>query len=126
RRVVSRSPQDLDMTRMATKLGCLFAAALLALPAQAQDVKELFREGVDLLHRGRKEEALVAFQKVLAADPSQEEAYELWKETDYDIWLDLMVEQGEFPLVAQRIQELSRLARAERRNDTEAISALVD
>jgi HEAT repeat protein len=111
---------------MATKLGCLFAAALLALPASAQDVKELFREGVDLLQRGRKEEALAVFQKVLAADPSQEEAYELWKETDYDIWLDLMVEQGEFPLVAQRIQELSRLARNERRNDTEAIQALVD
>src|SRR5688572_9278306 len=115
------------MIRMATRLGLVFAFALASVPALAQDdVQTLFQQGVDLLRRGRKEEALVAFQKVLAADPSQEEAYQLWKETDYDIWLDMMVESGEFQLVAKRIQELARIARNERKNDPEAIRGLVE
>ncbi len=115
------------MIRMAPRLGLAFVLALVSVPALAQDdVQTLFQEGVDLLRRGRKEEALAVFQRVLAADPSQEDAYQLWKETDYDIWLDMMVESGEFQLVAKRLQDLARITRNERKNDPEAIRGLVE
>ena len=103
----------------------LAVAALFPSIAQAQEVSQLFQQGVDLLQRGQKTEALAVFQQILAADPSQEEAYELWKDTDYDIWLDLMIAGEQFDLVAQRLQTLSRLSMGERSRDEAAISEKV-
>ena len=85
-----------------------------------------FNEGVQLLHQGRKAEALVAFQRILAADPANEAAYQLWKEVDHQIWLELLVEGGDFKLVANRIMDRATLERSKARNEEGAIRALVD
>ncbi|MDP6955566.1 MAG: HEAT repeat domain-containing protein, partial [Planctomycetota bacterium] len=87
------------------------------------DVQDTFGQGVDLLRRGRNGEALRAFQRVLAMDPGHAEAYELWKSTDNEIWVQLMVEGGEFELVAKAIMGLADMGRSERRNDRDAIKA---
>ena len=91
----------------------------------AQDLTSDFQEGVQLLNQGRKEEALVVFQRILASDPSNEAAYELWKEVEHQVWIDLLTEGGEFELVAGRIIERAELKMVERKNDEDAIRELV-
>jgi HEAT repeat protein len=100
----------------------LAAFLLLALPAAAQ-VDDLFRQGVDHLSRGQNEEALAAFQKVLAEDPSNQVAFELWQSTSSDVWLKLLTLGGDYEQVAKRFLEIATLGRKERRNDEEAIRA---
>ncbi|TAJ07627.1 MAG: response regulator, partial [Planctomycetota bacterium] len=101
-------------------------AAALAFPAFSQDgVQEQFNRGVALLKQGKDAEALAAFQAVLAADPSHEAAYELWKATDHQIWLELLAKQGQFELAARRLMTLAEAGRAQRRDDAAAIGALL-
>ena len=99
----------------------LLAAALASnLSAQAGDA---FREGVELLNSGQRVEALAAFKRVLAENPTHEEAYELWASTDQAIWLDMLSMGGEFEKVAKELSTLSSLGRKERSSDEEAIRA---
>ncbi len=113
-------------------LGLLLALSALlvpistAAPSMAQGLTGDFNEGIQLLNQGRKEEALVVFQRILAADPSNEAAYALWKDTEHDVWLDLLVQGGEFKLVANRIMDRAQVARTDRRDDEEAIRGLVE
>lgn len=109
-------------------LGLALALAALAAPLAAyvqDDVQADFQEGVDLYRRGRKQEALAKFQAVLAADPTNEEAYELWKASDQRLFNDLLVEGGEYTKITKRLLERATLGRVERRNDREAINDLV-
>lgn len=127
------------MTILRRNVGLLLALSatlspqVLAAPAVAnpgplwvaQDLSAEFQEGVQLLNQGRKEEALVVFQRILASDPSNEAAYELWKEVEHQVWIDLLTEGGDFELVAGRIIERAELQMMERKNDAEAIRELV-
>lgn len=113
------------MTRSSRKLGLALALAALAAPVAA-DVQDDFREGVDLYERGHKAEALAKFQAVLAADPSNEEAYELWKAADHHLFTDLLVEGGEYEKLTKRFLQRATLGRQERQNDADAINALVN
>lgn len=109
-------------------LGLAAGLALVAAPAFAlpnDDASDTFDMGVEMLRRGRTEEALAAFQKVLAMDLSNEEAYELWKRTDAEIWLDMMSEQGEMELVAKRLMSLAKARTVEHRDDAQAIRGLI-
>ena len=102
------------------------AAPVAAPTAAVQGLAGDFNEGIQLLNQGRKEEALVVFQRILASDPSNEAAYALWKDTEHDIWLDLLVEGGEFKLVANRIMDRAQVERTSQRDDEETIRGLVD
>ena len=103
----------------------LFAACLAAGPATAQ-VSSTFREGIEALRQGDDAAALDAFQRVLALDPSREDAYDLWQTTEHEMWLKMMVKGGDFELIAKRLGALARLGREERRNDADAIRGLID
>jgi len=114
------------MTGMHRKLGLLLAAALLTAPvALAQDVKSTFDQGVELLARGRNEEALRAFQQVLAMEPTHEQAWELWTSTDHKVWLEILQAQGDLELVGKRMMGLVESARRARRNDDASIKKLL-
>jgi tetratricopeptide (TPR) repeat protein len=114
------------MTGMHRKLGLLLAAALLTAPvALAQDVKSTFDQGVELLARGRNEEALRAFQQVLAMEPTHEQALELWTSTDHKVWLEILKAQGDLELVGKRMMGLVEAARRARRNDDASIQKLL-
>ncbi|MBI5432564.1 MAG: HEAT repeat domain-containing protein [Planctomycetes bacterium] len=115
------------MTGSLRKLGLafVFSSGVLSMSAFAQDVQELFNEGVQALKKGEDDAALTAFQKVLAAQPSHEQAYELWKTTEHQIWLDILVKKGDFELVGKRLMALAEMGRAERKNDGDAIKALL-
>ena len=105
----------------------LAALALMTAPAHAAafDVKDDFAMAVEMLQRGKKDEALKALQKVIAQSPDQATAYELWRGTDYAVWRDMLVLGGDFELSAKRLIELARQGRAERKKDDAAISELV-
>ena len=111
-------------------LGLVLATACLAAPGltlpQSSEVSAAFREGVEALRQGDDTTALDAFQRVLALDPSREDAYDLWQSTEHEMWLKIMVKGGDFELVAKRLSSLARLGREERRNDPDAIRGLID
>jgi len=110
---------------------CIVAAlaALVAAPwissARADEVQDTFNQGVDLLQRGRRDEALAVFKKLLAASPTREQAYALWQNTPSNVWTDLLVEGGDFQLVAKRLMRLSMTERGAHKSDKDAILALV-
>lgn len=128
------------MTRLRWTLGFALALSAVATPAAATpvaatsvagatvafDIRDDFDEGVQLFRQGRLDEARAAFQRVLAADPSNEDAYELWKETDQQVILEMLLADGEFKQIAEAISARATLARAERRNDASAIGELVN
>jgi len=107
--------------------GLAFSGTVHAAPAPvlSGDAADDFQEGVSLLRQGKKDAALQAFQRALASDPSNDAAYELWKSTDEQLFLDMLVEGGEFELVAKRFLDRARIGRSERRNDADAIATLV-
>lgn len=114
------------MTGSYRKLGLALAALCLTAPAAlAQDIEGTFKQAVDLLQRDRKDEALRMFQKVLSMEPSAEQAYALWTSTDHDTWLEILRTKGDIELVGRRMMALVDAARRERRNDADAIKALV-
>jgi HEAT repeat protein len=93
--------------------------------AGKDEVQEIFQRGVAMLRQGKDAEALNAFQACLAAEPSHEAAYELWKSTDQEVWLDLLARQGQFELTARRLMTLAEAGHAERRDDGAAIVELL-
>lgn len=105
---------------LALTSGPLSSVALAA--PQDADVQAAFNRGVDALQRGDDEAALEAFQEVLALDPSNVDAYELWRTTDNEIWLDMMTRQGQLELVAKRLLELAEVRRGELSRDTGEIN----
>jgi len=109
---------------LALTLTALCSTVALAAPAP-QDAQALFEDGVALLKRGRDDEALVRFKQVLASEPSHQEAYELFKSTDHEIWLQMLVAEGDMQLVALRLTGLAEIGRVERSNDPDAIRALL-
>ncbi len=94
--------------------------------SKADDVEDLFKQGVALLAAHKDAEALKAFQMVLAKDPTHEQAYQLWKTTDHQVWLDILTKQGDFELVAKRLMGLAEMGRAERKNDADAIKKVLE
>jgi HEAT repeat protein len=117
------------MTGLRRNLGLFVACAALCTSATATpayDIDQDFQRGVELLRLGKDAEALQKFSAVLAADPTHEDAYELWKTTDHQIWLDLLVKGGQYELVAKRLMGLAELSLEERQDDKDAIRELLD
>ena len=108
-----------------TLLG-IVAASIAAGALAAQDPETLFAEGVKALRLGQKEDALAKLREVLAADPSHEQAFEIWRKTDQDIWRWLTLEQGDIQKIAQELQSRARLRRKEMSRDEGQIDALVN
>ncbi len=104
----------------------LFGTAAVLLIAALAAAQDSFAEGVKLYRLGKLDEALKKFEEVLAADPSNEQAFELWKNTDLAVWRALMLEQNEIGKVARHLLDLATLGRKERSRDEARIQELVD
>lgn len=116
------------MTGSRVRLGLVLALTALAPAAWTAPVDEVadeYQAGIEALKQGDEEAALRHFTRVLALEPSHEAAYELWKSTETDLLLDMLVKGGQYELVASRLMELASLGRAEREDDPEAIRSLV-
>ncbi|HEX6882684.1 MAG TPA: HEAT repeat domain-containing protein [Planctomycetota bacterium] len=99
-------------------------AAALSIPLSAAQSDD-FQAAVEALQRGANQEALELLQKVVGADLSNEDAFELWVRTENRVWLQLLTQGGELELVARELVEKARLGRKQRQNNPEAIRALV-
>lgn len=106
-------------------LGLLLTAPLLLAAAPPDDVEDAFSEGVELLQRGRDDEAVAAFRRLLSLDPSEEAAFELWNATDSDVFLQMLTKGGELEKVGKRFLQLVKAGRAAKRDDADAIRELV-
>lgn len=84
-----------------------------------------FQDGVKLLRLGQKQEALEKFREALKADPSNEDAMQLYRSVDQDVWMMLLAEKGEIQQIAASILERAKLERKQQSRDQGAIDALV-
>src|SRR5690606_28095539 len=91
----------------------------------AQDVKTTFQQAVRLIRMNQEEAGLEKLREVLAAAPAHEDAFELWKAADVDVWQMLLNEGGEFEQIAKELMQRATLGRKELQRDDEAIQALV-
>lgn len=108
-------------------LFALSAAALFGVSSvHAQDAQDTFKEGVRLLRLGKEDAALKKFQAALSADPSNEDAYNLWKDLDYSVWAQMMAKKGEFAKIARHFLSLATVERKARSADPERIKPLVE
>ena len=109
---------------------CLVTAVIVfggsELAWAAGSANDALASGVALLKQGRTQEANAKFREVLAADPSSQDAYALVKETDYQVFLEMLKSGGDAEQVAKRILSLSSQVEIERSKDPAAIKALVD
>ena len=112
------------MTALRRNLGLFVAISTLTFSAHA-DLQSDFDSGVRALRRGNTEEALKIFQGILADDPSNEAAYQLFKQADDQAWIEVLMAGGQFELIGKRLMGLADVGRVERRNDGDAIKALV-
>ncbi len=106
-----------------------FALGVMAAsPAKAQsgDVDAKFKAGADLYFRGKVEEALKAFQEILAENPSNEDALRLYGAAGKEVFALMLIKGGEFESTAKRFLELATTARSEKSDDADAINALVE
>ena len=119
---VSRAPRNV-LRLVATTL-VVFGGAAFAWADGAAD--EALKAGVKLLKEGKVKDANEKFRGVLAANPSSEDAYALVKETDYQVFLEMLKAGGDAEQVARRLLSLSTIVEVEKSKDPAAIKALVE
>ncbi len=93
--------------------------------AVAGEMEDLLKDGVELLKRGKTEDANAKFRAVLAADPSSDDAYNLVKSTDFRVFLEMLKAGGNSEQVAARLLDLSHQSETAKSQDEAAIKALV-
>lgn len=116
------------MTGLRRTMGFVIALAALQAPLWAvapDEFSDSFKQGVDLWQRGREAEAIAAFNKALANNPTEESAYALWRDVDFQVWRELIASGGQGELIAKRVIELAKGGRKALANDSAAIEALV-
>ncbi len=107
---------------------CFLVSGVGAVEVHAQDASALvgrLQQGADLLQRGRTSEANAVFRSILADDPSSEDAYNLVRDTDHQVFLEMLKAGGESSLAARRLLDLSHREGSARSQDQGAISSLV-
>ena len=87
----------------------LVAACVAQGVAFAQDAQESFLDAVRMIRKNEVEEGLAKLRAAVEADPSSEEAFELWKAANaahgVDVWDMLLAQGGEFATLARTLIE---------------------
>ncbi len=97
--------------------------------AFAQDagkVKQLYDSGMNSLEKGEFAAALDSFKKLIQEDPTQDQVYDLIRNTETKNFLKLLGAGGESEQVARRLLDLGHMALKQRSKDPEAIKKLVE
>jgi len=92
----------------------------------ADDLGQLLKDGVELMQRGKAEEANAKFREVLAADPSNDDAYNLVKSTDFKVFLEMLKAGGNSEQAAARLLDLSHQVETAKSQDAATIAGLVN
>ncbi len=104
----------------------LLAAAVAVVvggAALAQD--SALKEAVALLRLNKQEEGVAKLKEILAADPSNADALQLYQSVSQDEWYMLMTSKGEVQQIAQSILARAKAERKESSRDEATINELV-
>ena len=99
----------------------LAAVAVAASSMSAQTVQD----AVVQYRTGNEALAIEILQKIVASDPSNAEAFEMWRSIDQEVWHALLVEKGELGKIAKFLVGKARVARKDMSRDASEINALV-
>src|SRR5262245_28414267 len=58
--------------------------------AMQNDAKDLMQQGFEMLRRGDNAGALEKFRAVISANPSNDDAWRIWKEVDQAVWVQML------------------------------------
>ena len=98
-------------------------AAVVGGSAFAQDTQ--LKDAVTLMRLSKPEEALAKLREILASDPSNTKALELYRSVSQDEWFMLMTSKGEVQQIAQTLLDRARVDMKAHSRDEAAIAALV-
>jgi hypothetical protein len=115
-------------------MACSFSQSLLATvvaivvagSAVAQDTPTPLNEAVKLLRLGQKDEAMQKLRDILAGDPSNADALNLYQSVTQEEWYLLMTSEGEFQQIAKSLLARAKVENKQRSRDEAAIRTLVD
>ena len=110
---------------LAKSLLGLVAVLVAASVSSAQDPNQLFQDAVRLIRTNKRQEAIAKLQELLKADPSNEAAFKLWKETDQDVWTMMLLEKDEIGMITKHLLSLVQQGRKARSRDDAKIKELV-
>ena len=102
------------------------AASIAAAGVASAQPDQVFKEGITQLRLGNKEAAQEKFAEVLKLNPSHEDAYRIYHQTEASMWAEIAANGGEFQKLADYLLDRARVARKERSRDEAAIKDLVD
>jgi HEAT repeat protein len=95
----------------------------------AQDAQENFMEAVRLIRINKAEEGLQKLRAAVAADPSHEEAFELWTKANSQhgihVWQMLLEQGGDYETLAKTLIDRATLGREAMSRDEAAIADLI-
>ena len=95
----------------------LAVAAVAAGSMSAQTVQD----AVTQYRIGNEAKAIEMLQKIVASDPSDQEAFEMWRSIDQEVWHALLVSNGELGKIAKFLVGKARVARKEMSRDAAEI-----
>jgi len=104
----------------------LAAVVALVVGGSAIAQETPLQEAVKLLRLNKNDEAVEKLREIIQADPSNEEAHELYQSVSQDEWYMLMISEGEIQKIARSILERAKVTRGERIRDEDTIQSLVD
>ncbi|MED5329770.1 MAG: HEAT repeat domain-containing protein [Planctomycetota bacterium] len=79
-----------------------------------------FQDAVDAYRTGDFSGAVEAFERVLADNPGNEEAYRMWESAEQRVMIEMLLERGELGKLAERFLEKTKLGRRELTSDADA------
>lgn len=100
-------------------------SALVVPGALSAQVDQLFKEGVQALRLGQRDVAAQKFAEVLKLNPSHEDAFRIWRETETAIFQVLALEGGDFEKIANYLIGLATVQKRQLGRDEATIAALV-
>ena len=107
-------------------LGLLIVGWIVPAGQAQEDARTLFRQAIDAYEQGDFEKCAELADKVLALDPTADEATELANEAGVGLLTRMMATDGEIGDSARKILKLAGEANKRMRSDPERIGALVE
>lgn len=89
------------------------------------DAASMIQQGHEALRRGDDAAALEKFRAAIASNPSNDEAWRIYKETDQAVWLRMLAKGGEYDQIARAFLAKATPGMGAYKKDAAAIEPLI-
>ncbi len=103
----------------------LLAVAVAAVVGGSVVAQSPLQEAVTMLRLGKTQDGVAKLNEILASDPSNTQALELYRSVSQDEWYMLMTTKGEVQKIAQSLLERARADMKRLSRDEATIAGLV-